>query len=60
MEDQADVIGAADVEVVGEDSPKKIRSDTGRVEHLGQGELRLQDTARSGSRAALSPGLSTR
>ena len=42
-EDQPDVVGAADVEVVADDLLEEDPPGDRGVEHLGQGELRLQD-----------------
>ena len=43
VEDQADLIGAADVEVVADDLLEEDPTGHRVVEHLGQGELGLQD-----------------
>ena len=43
VEDQADLVGAADVEVVADDLFEEHPPRDRRVEHLGQGELGLQD-----------------
>ena len=43
VEDQADLVGAADVEVVVQHLLEEDPPGDRAVEHLGQGELRLQD-----------------
>ena len=43
VEDQGDLVGAADVEVVADDLFEEHPSRDRFVEHLGQGELGLQD-----------------
>ena len=43
VEDQADLVGAADVEVVADDLLEEDPPRHRLVEHLGQGELGLQD-----------------
>lgn len=43
VEDQSDLVGAAEVEVVADDLFEEDPPAHGLVEHLGQGELRLQD-----------------
>ena len=42
-EDQPDLVGSADVEIVADDVFEEDPAGHGCVEHLGQGELRLQD-----------------
>src|SRR6202171_3173111 len=43
VEDQRNLVGAADVEVVADDLLEKDPTRDGAVHHLGQGELGLQD-----------------
>jgi len=43
VEDQADLVGAAQVEVVPDHVLEEQPAGHGSVEHLGQGELGLQD-----------------
>jgi hypothetical protein len=43
VEDEADLVRAADVEVAGDDLLEEDPAGDGLVEHLGEGELRLQD-----------------
>jgi len=43
VEDQADLVGASNIEVIPDDLLEEDPSRGGLVEHLGQGELGLQD-----------------
>jgi hypothetical protein len=43
VEDQTDLVGAADVQVVADDLFEEDPPRHGPVQHLGQGELSLQD-----------------